>query len=552
MSSPDTLKEFLIRVGFKVDDATLSKYQNTLEDITKKTAALATILGGAAVAVGLSVQKFANHMEQLHFASQRTNTTVRGLKSVEYAARQLGATSEGALSAVEGISRFMRDKPGGEAWLSGFVDTRDATGKLRDTTEILMDLGDVMNNLPYQAKGIGDMLGLDEATRLAIQSEAFRKYFREREALGGADAEAAKKAHEFEKKLRALQERFDQLAVTVGDKLLNTMGPALERFAAWIEKNGDLLANRLASGMDTVLRLGQALAPALGELADLFIRLDKATDGWSTKLLAAGVALKAVGLGGVVTGTAAAGAKAAGAAGGLFSRFLGALGLAGYSSSLNDGEDAIVAKMRAGWGKSWSGAPEGPASGAIGNGRAAAGKRSPLADKLQAAVEFFERNGWTRAQAAGIVSNIKNESSFDPIATNQGHYGLAQWDANRQANFKKWSGRDIHGSSAEDQMRFIHYELTQGLERAAGNALRMTTHPGAAADAMFRLYERAGDSTGPRRARDAVQIAQNVSINVSGGGSPGAIGRAVAGEQSNQSNELALLLQGVIDARPAY
>jgi len=82
--------------------------------------------------------------------------------------------------------------------------------------------------------------------------------------------------------------------------------------------------------------------------------------------------------------------------------------------------------------------------------------------------------GWTTDQAAGIISNVQRESAFNPNGTgdNGQAYGIAQLHPDRQAEFRAWSGHDIHGSTREEQTDFINYELTAGKERAAGTAAR--------------------------------------------------------------------------------
>jgi len=513
----DVLKEFLVRVGFKTDDASLSKLNRQISDAGKAVAKFAAIAAGAATAVGIGVKRFAEHMEQLHFSSQRSNTTVRGIKAIEYAARQLGASSESALEAVEGIARFMRDKPGGEAWLKGFIETRDAAGNLRDTKEMLLDLGDVMEKLPYQSKVIGDMLGFGENFRLAIQNGDFRKYVREREKLAGNDEEAAKKAHQLQEKLRELSERFQSLAMIIGDRLLTFIGPRLEAFMTWMETHGDSIGDSMERGLKSLLTFADQAIPTMQ-------RVSRVIDDLVTKFENIGPSIEktAKQLRSELLRP--------------FAKFYAAIGIQGAQDWLT--EDSRDQRT---------------SSGKIGPRPAPGGRPVPMTvDKAAAVVEFFQRMGWTLNQAAGIAANLKNESAFNPRAENAGHYGLAQWDQTRQANFEKWSGKNIRQSSIYDQLRFIHYELSEGAERAAGYALQAARTPLVASDVMFRLYERAGDHTGPRRGRDAVQIAQNVTINVDGGGSAGSVGRAVSGQMSNQSNELARLLGRTLDAAPGY
>lgn len=129
--------------------------------------------------------------------------------------------------------------------------------------------------------------------------------------------------------------------------------------------------------------------------------------------------------------------------------------------------------------------------------------------RIDQAIAYFEGQGWTRAQAVGIVANLDAESGMDPNINQIGGgpgYGLAQWEGPRQADFREWAGKDIRQSSFAEQLQFIQWELNN-TEAAAGRALRGADDPGEAASIVTRRYERPADSAGEAvrradRARD--------------------------------------------------
>ena len=106
--------------------------------------------------------------------------------------------------------------------------------------------------------------------------------------------------------------------------------------------------------------------------------------------------------------------------------------------------------------------------------------------------------GWTKEQAIGITSNIERESTGNPEALGDGGkaYGIAQWHPDRQANFEKWSGKPIRGSSVAEQVAFMNYELRKGNEKGAGKKLAQAKSAGEAAGIVSRYYERPGDVSG--------------------------------------------------------
>ena len=152
-----------------------------------------------------------------------------------------------------------------------------------------------------------------------------------------------------------------------------------------------------------------------------------------------------------------------------------------------------------------------PASSTAGSGQvgAAAGSRDGRIDQAMA---FFQSQGWTRAQAAGIVANLDGESGMDANIRQHGGgpgYGLAQWEGPRQADFARWAGHDIRNSTFEEQLRFVQHELST-TERGAAQRLRQATNAGDAAAIVCRYYERPADIVGDsaHRARLAAAIFQ--------------------------------------------
>lgn len=109
-------------------------------------------------------------------------------------------------------------------------------------------------------------------------------------------------------------------------------------------------------------------------------------------------------------------------------------------------------------------------------------------------MRFFMSKGWTKNQAAGITANLQSESgsSFDNTIYGDGGkaYGIAQWHADRQRNFANAYGRSIKGSSLQQQLEFVHFELTRGEEQNAGNRLKSATTAYQAGSIISQFYER--------------------------------------------------------------
>lgn len=107
------------------------------------------------------------------------------------------------------------------------------------------------------------------------------------------------------------------------------------------------------------------------------------------------------------------------------------------------------------------------------------------------AFQWFVNQGWSTAQAAGIVGNLQQESGLNPEAVGDGGkaFGLAQWRDERLDALKEFAAANgLDYKTSEAQLQFINYELKNS-ERAAGSALGSATTVDEATDA-FLGFER--------------------------------------------------------------
>src|SRR5580658_2681164 len=99
MADSNVIREFLVSLGFKLEEDKLKKFDGAIASATKGVFALGLALEGMAVAVGAAVAAYAEHLETLYFASQRTGSSVREIKAFDLAMQNLGAQSGAAQSA---------------------------------------------------------------------------------------------------------------------------------------------------------------------------------------------------------------------------------------------------------------------------------------------------------------------------------------------------------------------------------------------------------------------------------------------------------------------
>ena len=129
----------------------------------------------------------------------------------------------------------------------------------------------------------------------------------------------------------------------------------------------------------------------------------------------------------------------------------------------------------------------------------------------ETAMSYFQSQGWTKEQAAGIVGNLQAESgpSLNPkaVGDNGQAYGIAQWHPDRQATFKKQMQKEIRESSLEEQLQFVQWELSN-TNMGAGNALRSAKAANEAAQIIDRMYERSSGTALNKRMANANTLAE--------------------------------------------
>ena len=103
-----------------------------------------------------------------------------------------------------------------------------------------------------------------------------------------------------------------------------------------------------------------------------------------------------------------------------------------------------------------------------------------IADRLS-------RHGFSQAQIAGILANFSQESRFSTTAQNGSHAGLAQWDKDRQEQFRKRYGHALTDGSIAEQVDFFADDLKK--HRSAWAALQSARTPEDAGFAIGRHYE---------------------------------------------------------------
>lgn len=242
MADQNVIREFLVSLGWKIDDKGERRFVETVEKSTKRVIALGTAATAAAAAVVAATAKMAAGLEEIYYASQRTKTSSQNILALGFAAGQAGSSANALRGSLENLARLIRSAPGSENLIQSIgVQTRDANGQLRDTGEVLTDLGERLKAMPYyRAKAYADVLGIDENTLMALQrglGEFSSEYQAMLKEAGLNTEEATKDSKEFMNQLRLLGATFDILSKKAGSSLLKGLGGIVQKFQKFVREN---------------------------------------------------------------------------------------------------------------------------------------------------------------------------------------------------------------------------------------------------------------------------------------------------------------------------
>lgn len=282
----DTIKDFLVSLGFDIDQAGANKFEAVLKGVTANVLKVGAVVEGAALSIVGFTTQIANGLDKIYWASQRTGASVQGIKALGYAASQTGASAESAMSSLEGLAGFMRSNPGAEGFLNRLgIQTRDASGKMRDTAAIFTGVGQKLNNMPYyRAKQYAQMLGIDENTLMAMRRgmNGFTADYQSMLQKTGFNADkAAVQSNKFMTSMRGLTSLFGIMRDKIGSNLAGGLAGSLDTLRRQILDNFPKIEDTLTRVIKGVIWLANAftrmawrLIQGAGSVIDWWKRLD--------------------------------------------------------------------------------------------------------------------------------------------------------------------------------------------------------------------------------------------------------------------------------------
>ena len=460
-----------------------------------------TAIGGAASLAGLSAlaTKFGEFGFSLNKSSKLLGMNAQDLAAWHVAAKRAGVSAEEFDSAMSGSQMAIRGAANGadphamtllQKMGVQIARNKDGTVDYYATQMRLMKAIPKLKTVEAQRDvagsfGMGGLLPmLQQGTYDADKARAMR------EGLVPTDAEIAK-AKAFNEDVSDLRGSAEGLGNSIGSALIPVLDPVVKKMSAWLNAHRAEIAEKISAAVqkfvnwissinwDDVTSKAKALWDNLGGVKGVVETI---------------AAIKLVGpissVLSLITNLTKLTTMTIPRAVGALARLGGSPIIAGilamtHSEDLNTGEDDYLKAHQAKPGQKWDG-------DSVGNQHAAVAAAATKDPKTAHAMALMQSLGWTKAQAAGIVANLWTESNLNSniVGDHGAAYGIGQWHADRQAQFKAWAGHDIRGSSLDEQLRFVNYDLREGANWSAGRRLHAATTSDDSGRIVSHYYER--------------------------------------------------------------
>ncbi|EEW7144360.1 lytic transglycosylase catalytic [Escherichia coli] len=285
----ETIKDFLVSLGFSVDDAGAKKFGSVLAGTTANVIKMGLAVEGTALSVVAFTAKIASGLDNLYWASQRTGATVHGIQSIGYAVSQVGGSADAARSSLESLSRFIRNNPGAEGFLNRLgVQTRDASGNMRDMASIFTGVGQKLSGMPYyRANQYAQMLGIDENTLMAMRrgvGQFSAQYSEMVKAIGFNTDQAALSSNRFMTSLKSLGEMAGMARDKIGSNLADGLAGQIDNLRKKIIENFPKIEVTITKVIKGILWLGEIvgrvafrIVDGVGDIIEWWGKLDAET-----------------------------------------------------------------------------------------------------------------------------------------------------------------------------------------------------------------------------------------------------------------------------------
>lgn len=279
--SGDVIKEFLVGLGFEIDEAGMNQFAGAVTSASLKVMALGAATVAAATAVFAAVKGIADEYDELDKLATRFRTTTDAVDEFADMAGLLGLSKDQSIGSLKALDKAIADTALGMGRAKLVFEelgmqVTDANGKMRPTTEVMDELALKLNGMERgKAIRVMERLGLDPALLKLFNADLaqLRADLAEIDKAAGFDlTEAVEESKTFMKSWKALALEFNKVKLvfeklyeSIGVKLMPKMREGIDRFRIQIEQfrqklidNMNAIRSAIMNVVDIIMRGAEA------------------------------------------------------------------------------------------------------------------------------------------------------------------------------------------------------------------------------------------------------------------------------------------------------
>jgi hypothetical protein len=241
----EVIKDFMVGLGFEVDQAGLSNFSEKIKNAGSLVTGLAAGITAAAGAITGWVSNTAAQYDGLGDLSERIDVSVEDMKRFQYVALLSGSSVEAATAALQNFSVAVGQTSQGigrskEIFESLGISVVDAAGKVKPVLEVLDEVKFKLKDLDKSAQiALLERLGLDQTLMNALLSDVSELEAEFNNLTESIDfGQAVKNSAEFNDALDRNQMQIAFLTDAMKLKLLPTITNFLKGFIETVGKVG--------------------------------------------------------------------------------------------------------------------------------------------------------------------------------------------------------------------------------------------------------------------------------------------------------------------------
>lgn len=306
MTNSDVIKEFLVGLGFEVNEDDMKRFVGGVAMATAKVVALGAAVTAAAGYITSFVTATASDLDRVSDLAGRVNATAAEILELGHVASLTDSSLEAVMSSFDSLS-----KAAGDAFLGVGrgriifetlgISVKDQNGKLKSTSVIMEEIGQKIKSMERgQQLAVLSRLGLDPTLIGALTTDVseLRAEFESVYKIAGIDANrAAQASSDFMDSLTRLNFVMDAIRKSVALRFMGQIQQGIDSLRKQLVANMPQIISSIEPVIAIALRIAESFVLTGGRVIQVISNLlgwigqiDKATDGWATII---GVALAA-------------------------------------------------------------------------------------------------------------------------------------------------------------------------------------------------------------------------------------------------------------------